>query len=77
MKELIDGLKSVLRADVKDLYQYQVTEINIMLFDTLDLDFVYEKTERYVLKLTGPYTLAKINFIDGDEQVLKSITLVQ
>ena len=77
MKELIDGLKSVLRADVKDLYQYQATEINVMLFDTLDLDFVYQKTERYVLKLTGPYTLAKINFIDGDEKVLKSITLVQ
>lgn len=77
MKELIDGLKLVLGAEVKNLYQYRATEINIMLFDTMDLHFVFEKTERYVLKLTGPYTLAKINFIDGNEVVLKSLSLVQ
>lgn len=77
MKELINGLKSVLGPEVKDLFQYRETEINIMLFDNMDLDFIFEKTEKYVLKLTGPYTLAKINFIDSNEEVLKSLSLVQ
>lgn len=77
MKELIQGLKFVLQHEVKNIFQYDKTEINIMLSNNADLDGVYMKTEEHVHHLSSPYTIAKINFTSKNEQTLKVLSLIQ
>ncbi|WP_316739113.1 hypothetical protein [Pedobacter aquatilis] len=77
MKEIVNGLKLLLGDEVKDLYRYNQIELNLMLFKPEDLDVVYALTENYVLQIAAPDTLARINFINDKEEVLKSLSLVQ
>ncbi|MDN3586242.1 hypothetical protein QWY86_06160 [Pedobacter aquatilis] len=77
MKAIVNGLKSLLGTEVKDLFQYSKTEINIMIFSLEDLDWIYTKTTQHILGMAEPYTLVRINFINDKEEVLKSFDLLQ
>lgn len=77
MKELIAGLKDAIGDKVKNIYQIKETEINVMLFEPEELDYVYQKMENIVLEIVNPFTLVKINFVNEKEEVLKSLSLTQ
>ncbi|WP_231465119.1 hypothetical protein [Pedobacter sp. Leaf132] len=77
MKEILEGLKLLLGDKVKDIYQYNQMEINLMLFKPEDLDSIYSQTETFIQQLNPAYTFTKINFINYKEEVLKSFSLLQ
>lgn len=77
MNEIIGGIKENLGNKVKDVYRLSDTEVNIMLYSRDTLDEIYQLTENLILNLIDQFTIAKINFVDEDEQILASFSLTQ